>query len=1501
MAYQYQYSFQRPLTPITPIHTPHASGSSGSARVRTPGQLSLHEYRKQQVTPSPPALLGQKTIKRKTGMSVLNRSEGRPSTPPEPHRLASPSPPASPEQHGPTESARPSLSQVTYYPEFHHLVSRTPPPPTSTYLSTSIFSAPLFAQDAALSGLHTTTERVDRRDALTRQEEHSHQLQPRGRGGNFKPIKRLPRPPPPDWLYPKSSRVQSQSSSDSQGPSQEALSSSSSLSLSKYEFPHPGLSHSAPPSVPSSAVETPSSKLESAAATPKILHYRGTSFDLLNPHDSLRLSDVQSPPERDNDQGGYFQALPSLEDLIQEEMANAERGGAPPRAIYDNYSSAFQSITKAASSGRLREEASAEELLPQSQTPRLQQPLSSNEGVYTPGSQKPLPKSSERRVIKETETPTRGSPLQRISRRISTLARLRTKDSAQEENQLPSISMPQISTNPPRIAPQNFGRSSPLEHGREFHRQRALTLLTVGPKRQPPETIPPEFLSSLFAESHHPSSFYEGESEYGDSVGGSNRAPSTVIGNRQSVSYGHSVGQLDYSNETTDLSSYRYEFGVPPQNTRIPPHFYEDANFTRDTTLSNIYRRYGTDYTQSPSLLGAPQQSGDISQQSAGARLFQEEDSTADFSTVADDEDRKAGGFVSGLSQFDFGLDQSRSLGDDNFTDGPSFSSPESVPAPLRIATGPPPNAPLPPVPDSRDVEPLYRRKFFAQGQSDLGSNLTSYGETRNLLHLEDGDYFTTPRNVMPQVTEQSPEESTLQTTRFLSSQSEYPFNLEAAGISPRPVAYEPEASESFLSASFDVETRRGILAATDPRVSEVSELSNYSDHEGMLLHDSSLSVPPLNVTPKSKGRESDPSTGVNASGSSKSAKHKSTFSEVIGQINDANDLAENDEINQLPTSLAPDGMYQNNPFINSARTNEMVSNRTRTHGIPAIWTRSSSPQLKLRIGMNKAGQDLEDVVVSADSGVGDDTDEWETIAGPSRPNLNTGFTLSSMASYSRLGSNMGDFAEPIHPPNSQFNVAQYRHHLAVGSDQPFLIPEYQYGPGSEFTNRNALSPPVFATTPNAPQGTTTQGNVSPLVDENELGPEPNDEIVYETTPLMSSQPTSPNEDSFNKVVEVGPEANLTGTPLGTGMRDAGSSVVQSSSPFFHSSPHQTSYKRSPLTQVTTTEEETSTSGGPILPTHRFLPPTDDAVSRNIILPMPPTTQQKGKTVVRDAAELSVSDNANVGQPLRGPTFRQVDYVPTATVTEPPKAHVRALSPTEIAFDDLPQTETSDAPPRLLPKPHQGTIRSPTRSRFAARGYRTLRKPESGDLIELQSLHSKVSIPRPLRLASRTNNTISADTLRTQASEMTRHSTLASRVNSHDTTTPLRPKRPHSYTPASSHHRRQFSGSNLQQLTLIRPEPMDVELQHDMMSKHYHRMQARYSWAIVLVVGWIPCVGVLLWSGCFDMAVSYISYGEANEIGTLQKRVALGISVAEFFVVGILIAVLVPLNLAGTI
>lgn len=128
----FQYSHHRPLTPITPAHSPHPS--LGSIRTRTPGQLSLHDYRKQQVTPSPPAIHGQKTVKRKFAASSLKKIERIPPDSPNAPLLApdhfDSTPPLTPSLESSPPHLQASLPQsfqtgtfTQFFPELAYLAS----------------------------------------------------------------------------------------------------------------------------------------------------------------------------------------------------------------------------------------------------------------------------------------------------------------------------------------------------------------------------------------------------------------------------------------------------------------------------------------------------------------------------------------------------------------------------------------------------------------------------------------------------------------------------------------------------------------------------------------------------------------------------------------------------------------------------------------------------------------------------------------------------------------------------------------------------------------------------------------------------------------------------------------------------------------------------------------------------------------------------------------------------------------------------------------------------------------------------------------------------------------------------------------------------------------------------------------------------------------------------------------------------------------------------------
>jgi len=156
----FQYAHHRPLTPITPVHSPHPSNGS-IPRTRTPGQLSLHEYRKSQVTPSPPAIHGQRSVKKKRAASSLKNYEGTstdlasPELFPSFHSLSTP--PLTPSLPTPTNFTShlslPIASPTRDGPkfaEFSHLTFS----PTTRQQRPSFDHAPLLPQHPSASSSH---------------------------------------------------------------------------------------------------------------------------------------------------------------------------------------------------------------------------------------------------------------------------------------------------------------------------------------------------------------------------------------------------------------------------------------------------------------------------------------------------------------------------------------------------------------------------------------------------------------------------------------------------------------------------------------------------------------------------------------------------------------------------------------------------------------------------------------------------------------------------------------------------------------------------------------------------------------------------------------------------------------------------------------------------------------------------------------------------------------------------------------------------------------------------------------------------------------------------------------------------------------------------------------------------------------------------------------------------------------------------------------------------
>ncbi|KAH7138498.1 hypothetical protein B0J11DRAFT_16793 [Dendryphion nanum] len=321
----------RPFAPATPIHSAqHSLASSISSRTRTPLQpLTIHQFRKQQSSPAPQtATPPGKTLRRRAATPTLAGVDRIPTA-----------------SHTPVAKARPApllhFSRSAHQLHFH---PPTPPTPSDAHQRTSLLADSLRSQSAEprdsggvkLGAFGTINPKVSA----------------------WKPIKRLPKPshPFPIPLSPAPTIPLTQAKSLSPLPSKsysstdnrlspETDTNSSNFSLSR--FPQPPLLIDPPLSPPNDENEPlrlntsfTTTAPVTPPATPAVIHYRGTSFDLINPHDSLLYRDIVTP-SRDLDSTDYLPLRSSEEDLDSSDLTMAQRG-----RFFKDFSSAHHKITR---------------------------------------------------------------------------------------------------------------------------------------------------------------------------------------------------------------------------------------------------------------------------------------------------------------------------------------------------------------------------------------------------------------------------------------------------------------------------------------------------------------------------------------------------------------------------------------------------------------------------------------------------------------------------------------------------------------------------------------------------------------------------------------------------------------------------------------------------------------------------------------------------------------------------------------------------------------------------------------------------------------------------------------------------------------------------------------------------------------------------------------------------------------------------------------------------
>lgn len=287
--------------PTTPVHSPHHSVTS-SISSRTPiHTLTIHEYRRQQNTPvanqaTPPG----KTLRRKNAAVTLANTQRAPSA---------------------------SLSR----PRFD----------SGSSLHTLKFSqSAQQLHTLSVSGSHEHPQNVNFRSQSAGPGVQGNGVSNpsstnSGKLRNFSTRKRLPHPsvtlgsvsspaPPQNLNPPQAYRLVASPalSLSTENLHQSAETTPTPSTFSFTRFPEPpqsidptlsplyndtGVSRAGPLNLSTTAPATP-------PATPAIIHYRGTSFDLVNPHDSLLFHDIITP-SKDFDSTDYLPLRTSEEPL----------------------------------------------------------------------------------------------------------------------------------------------------------------------------------------------------------------------------------------------------------------------------------------------------------------------------------------------------------------------------------------------------------------------------------------------------------------------------------------------------------------------------------------------------------------------------------------------------------------------------------------------------------------------------------------------------------------------------------------------------------------------------------------------------------------------------------------------------------------------------------------------------------------------------------------------------------------------------------------------------------------------------------------------------------------------------------------------------------------------------------------------------------------------------------------------------------------------------------
>ncbi len=1106
-----------PATP--PFASPPHSLTSHSSR--SPQHLvTLHDYRKQQLTPSPPAVeaaSGRRVKKRRAVVNLATVS-----------RITSP--PTTPHQIGVSDS--PEILVGDSYPllsdigESFPLLSERCAHTNSGGIGRTARTSPSFRQR-----LRTATTAFQRSHDQVRFDFSSSGILDRTdcKSRSLRDLSKssgLIQRPSKNLTSNASSQSRSENSSSSNLLSTtDDHTSSSVFSLSRFPQP-PRFTQNDPTFLTSNPALTDLAPDLASSSTATVLHYRGASFDVVNPHKSLYLSNIETPADGDADLIDYFQGVQSggtpftqvnmSSPFQMQDNASTTSVDKPmrQRALYNDLPSAYASIAVRNKQGSLHTSPSSESLQHQLPVPPVPALLTAKAATFDePASETPL--KSTQPVSDSEQHLAPPNFFRRVSKAL-----LRKKElpvNAVKEG--PADDYESRKQVPDAHQPAHAGYVSvinSLDAGTQVQ-----TELRGGARSRDDRGYLPH-------EDSEQESF-DVESLYTTRTGGEDSYSLYPEGDdkRRSVPFGVRTGQMDYSSEL-QVDPYYHLNRASVEGVEIlsgeqtAGSFQEGLNAAenrQDSTIGSILDHY---------------QWGDQSHDAVPvlARKEKPEGTNNDVSIGHLLESSNEPPRSSGLSQFDFGLDEADK--DSNPGRVPGSKGHRLFPA----TAGAPPTmlAPLQPRMDHLPPGSPFGGRDNS-GTSEIFSHVSSYGDTKNLLmsshqfqnvgHLR-GAYASSPRLT---------NEGETVSQRFTNEGENAPPSLRNArnGDSAPPKRDGLELPK--VSPAGPVNVKREPLSLTGTlgqelkRVSAVSSATRLSGNV-LLLDKETLAKEVIDT--ESKPLQSALKSRVVLSSS-----------DASGELN----TAQQETLN-VQTDVGP------------------TRGKNDRSGLPRMW---KSPSFIITDSEDKASEDEDKASEDEDRASEDD---WVTVVGSSRPDLGrAGEANDSFPSILRHGGLRHILSGSL---ASGRNENEHEHALTENIELATLS-----------SVRHAR--PVQASPPKSLQCSISSGSVGDeaasadepqgAYDEGMLSTEPHDEIQYEpsnnlptttgTQPepelealpqvmsahgaqspvwfagASSSTPkvvASSPENSFNKLSVLGPKGNITGTPLGTGMREVGSS-----------------------------------------------------------------------------------------------------------------------------------------------------------------------------------------------------------------------------------------------------------------------------------------------------------------------------------------------------------------------